>query len=376
MEFITMKNFLLVLFTFCAGSLWAQTDSTLVKELKFTGDFRFRIEHDWNSRKSDGTYRADRSRLRYRFRFGMQYHLDTYSSFGARVRTGNLLDQQGPHVTLGANTGEFGLVSVGFEKVYYQLDYKKIKFWIGKNTLPLTKLHEVFWNNNVFPEGAGLTAKINEQWTLNSGHFIVRSNGGQFGTDAYFQMIQSVHDWSTSGIKIFPALYRFENISNMPEKGTWTLNYLVLHLAGQFRISKKPFCSIGLELYKNFTDYSAHQDMLDAFKDQTRGLVSTLQVGETKKKGDWKVILYLAEIQKYAFVDYFAQNDWARWDYSSMGATGSRLTNFRGAELRIVYLVKPNFDINLRTYLVEDLVQTGAFQENGSRIRLDMNIKF
>ncbi|MEL6837343.1 MAG: putative porin, partial [Bacteroidota bacterium] len=90
------------------SEIGAQRDS-LTQKLSFTGDFRFRIEHDWNSRNASGNLRDDRSRLRYRFRFGLHYELDKHSAFGGRLRTGNINDQQGPHLTLGGENGEFGL---------------------------------------------------------------------------------------------------------------------------------------------------------------------------------------------------------------------------------------------------------------------------
>ena len=68
--------------------LIAQKDSTKTK-LSFKGDFRFRVEQDWDSRKSDGSYRNDRTRLRYRARFGVTYNYSNWVSFGMRLRTGN-----------------------------------------------------------------------------------------------------------------------------------------------------------------------------------------------------------------------------------------------------------------------------------------------
>jgi len=68
-----MTRFFLTFFFLFLGTslLFSQSDSTLIKKLTFTGDFRFRIEQDWNSRKSDATYGDIRSRLGNRFRFGM-----------------------------------------------------------------------------------------------------------------------------------------------------------------------------------------------------------------------------------------------------------------------------------------------------------------
>jgi len=84
-HYSTAMLFMLLLFS--QQDLQGQSDS-LASSLNFESDFRFRIEQDWNARKSDGSYRDDRSRLRYRFRFGFKYSKATMGSFVARVRTG------------------------------------------------------------------------------------------------------------------------------------------------------------------------------------------------------------------------------------------------------------------------------------------------
>ena len=82
--------------------LVAQNDS-IKKKLSFTGDFRFRVEQDWDSRKADGTYRDDRTRLRYRARYGFSYEHKDWVSFGIRLRTGDPKKQQDPQLTLVMN---------------------------------------------------------------------------------------------------------------------------------------------------------------------------------------------------------------------------------------------------------------------------------
>ncbi|MCF8714710.1 putative porin [Joostella atrarenae] len=109
------------------------------KALYFTGDFRFRIEQDWDSRKADGTYREDRTRLRYRARLGAFYNYNEIVSFGVRIRTGNPIKQQDPQLTLGDNSKEFGLLPIGFERIYAKFNTDWFSAWIGKNTFPFKK---------------------------------------------------------------------------------------------------------------------------------------------------------------------------------------------------------------------------------------------
>lgn len=380
-----MRLFVFSLCLFVSTSLSAQADTTAYKKLDFTSDFRFRVEHDWDGLRVDGSSPTDRSRLRYRFRFGMNYILDKNSSFGARLRSGRLDDQQGPHVTLGGNNGEFGLVSIGLEKLFYQFEAKGLKAWIGKNTLPLKKLNELFWNDNVFPEGIGVRynpysnreGAINKV-AFNAGHFIIQSSGQTFDQDRFAQFIQADLSLFQDRLSIFPAFYYFRNLGNIPDgQHTFELDYSLVHIGAEIKILKKPLLSLGLEIYDNVQDYSDHDFIVDEFQDQTQGGVVSAKLGNLEKKGDWQFHLYYANLQKFAVVDYFAQNDWVRWDYSGQNASGSRITNFQGFEFRIGYLIKKNFNLILRAYMVESLVSLeDEFAERGNRVRIDLNIKF
>jgi len=362
----------------------ATIDSTDT-HLHMGGDFRFRIEHDWNSQKSDGTYRMDRSRLRYRFRFGLTKQLNKQFQVEARIRTGNLNDQQGPHVTLG-KTSEFGLTSLGFEKASFQYKTQKFWIWVGKNSFPFWKQHELLWNDNVFPEGValGLKPKLNKIVTITPtlGHFIINSNGQLFDEDQYLSAIELNSQLFISNehrlIYNFKNLF-FHNIANIPDgKGDYFLNYNILSnsLFYSFYSGDKSF-SIGVDWYQNTSDYTNHREkMKSELVDEKMGFVAYLKYGQLKSQGDIEVQFYYANIGKYAIVDYFAQNDWARWDYSNFGATGSRLSNFRGIEVRVGYKIIQHTNIILRYYSVQQLITTDSHLESGSRIRIDLNIAF
>ena len=108
-----------------SNSLYGQTDTT-VSKVKFDLDYRFRAEQDWDSRRSNGTYREDRFRLRYRLRAGATYSYNGYS-FGMRIRTGDPKKQQDPQLTLGKGLQEFGTLPIGFEKAFFQYEKKNLQ---------------------------------------------------------------------------------------------------------------------------------------------------------------------------------------------------------------------------------------------------------
>ena len=81
--------------------------------------------------------RDDRSRLRYRLRFGFEYQLTPWSSFGARIRTGLPTKQQDPQLTLGDGFKEFSTRSEAMQlerklKSFNNRDY--LLRWIEENS--------------------------------------------------------------------------------------------------------------------------------------------------------------------------------------------------------------------------------------------------
>ena len=63
-----------VLFAMMVNTALAQEKKA--NKLKLYGDVRFRTELDRDSKKNDGSMRADRDRFRFRFRFGFKYALN------------------------------------------------------------------------------------------------------------------------------------------------------------------------------------------------------------------------------------------------------------------------------------------------------------
>lgn len=358
----------------------AQPDSS---KLEFDTDFRWRVEQDWNGIRDDGSRYDDRTRFRFRLRFGMKYQYNEWASFGFRLRSGALDDQQGPHLTFGSGTGEFSLFQVGLEKAYFQAANEEITFWLGKNTFPFWKQNELFWNNNTYPDGGAfklkkaLESSILNEFEFNMGHFIIWSSGKMLWDDAYFNGLQLVFRHANKQFTWAPAIYNFRDIGDIPDRNfNYTQDYLIGQISAEWDFRKDIPLRVGAEYYTNLIDYAGHDSIPANFGDQTDGWVVNAKWGKTRKKGDWAVWLYYANLEKYSIVDYFAQNDWSRWDYSGYGSTGSKISNFRGLETRIIYTFGPKFNLTLRVYYTERLVPEGIANSRNSRARLDLNIKF
>ncbi|PQB04090.1 putative porin [Aureitalea marina] len=360
----------------------AQTDSTQQK-FTWTGDFRFRVEPDWDSRKSDGSYRDNRTRLRYRVRFGGTYHLDSNWEIGARLRTGFGRKQQDPQLTLGYAFNEFGTLPIFLEKAYGQYVTGGIRIWAGKNTFPFEKQNELFWSDHVYPEGVALRGMwpVSGNWIDelggNTGHFIAIFNNGGLDEDSYFQGIQAVSKHWNKRLTLFPGFYYFHALPDIPDGGgTYTVDYSILHLGGRVDLLEKPIVGVELDYYHNLQEYTKNDSIPNNLQDQRTGWVISARVGKLKKKGDWKFRITLQELERFSAVDYFAQNDWARWDYSFADSPDGRLTNYRGLELMAGYMISDQIKVNTRYFAVEQLVPYGPFLETGQRIRFDIDIGF
>lgn len=377
-----MKKLIYILVLFIVpASINAQIDS-LFSRLSFNSDFRFRIEQDWNSKMSDGSFREDRSRLRYRLRAGATYKYKWYE-VGFRIRTGNPIKQQDPQLTLGDVNKEFGTLPIGIEKAYFQGELNTFTFWVGKNSFSFKKNNELFWSNNVFPEGVFIEndfiikSNFIDNLNIKAGHYIIATSNESFDRDSFFQGFQISTSFFEKKLSIFPSLYIFKNIPNIPDgNDSFSLNYSIMHLGTKYRIVNKLPINVELDYYKNLQDYSNNDLIQSNLKDQKSGFVIGLKYGEFLNKGDWLFTATYTKLEKFSAVDFLAQNDWARWDYSSSESPDGRLTNFSGIELAAGYKIDKKVNLKVKYYFVEQIIALGNSLENGSRIRLDIDIKF
>ena len=377
-----MKKLIYIFILFIVpASINAQIDS-LFSRLSFNADFRFRIEQDWDSKKSDGSYREDRSRLRYRLRAGATYKYKWYE-VGFRIRTGNPIKQQDPQLTLGDGNKEFNTLPIGIEKAYFQGEWKTFIFWLGKNNFPFEKNNELFWSDNVYPEGVTLENNFNtnsniiDNINLKGGHYIIATSNKSFDKDSYFQGFQISASFFDKRISLFPSFYYFKNIPDIPDgNDNFYINYSILHIGSKFKIIKDIPLYSEFDYYKNSQDYNGNDSIPNNLKNQKSGFVIGLKYGDFLNIRDWLFTATYTKLEKFSAVDFLAQNDWARWDYSSSESPDGRLTNFSGIELAAGYKIDKKVNLKVKYYFVEQIIALGNSLENGSRIRLDIDIKF
>ncbi len=204
----------------------------------------------------------------------------------------------------------------------------------------------------------------------------MNASGGGLEQDSYFQGIQTHMSFLNKRFEVFPALYVFNAIPDIPDGSTtFDLNYTLLHFGSRVNLSQ-PGLKLEFDYYQNLENYEQLEFIPTSLKNQKSGAVAGISYGTLKEKNDWLFKATYAYLQRFAAIDYMAQNDWVRWDYSAHDSPDGRLTNLEGIELVASTMVDHKARLTVKYYWVEQLVPYGVALENGSRIRFDLDVKF
>lgn len=200
---------------------------------------------------------------------------------------------------------------------------------------------------------------------------------GTFDDDSFIGIIQVTAHHLNKRLRIFPTFYFFNKMPDIPDGNeSARFDYKIVHFGAKALIFDQPKISLGLDIYQNLQNYADIQEIPDKLKDQKTGIVFNALYGSLAKKGDIAFGLDLMYLERYAAVDFIAQNDWVRWDYSSQGSRDGRLTNYKGISLMAGYRVSKMLQVKVRYFTVEQLIPYGPSLENGNRIRLDFDFAF
>jgi len=346
------------------------------EKLRVYGDVRFRTELDRNSKKSNGDMRADRDRLLLRFRFGVKYALNENFGFGGRIRSGNADNAQSPHVTIGDG---FNSKELSIDKAY--IKFKKGNFYasVGKNSMNMWEPDEMLWDGDVNPEGIALGNKFiidnKNKLGLNAGYFILNNNKVTEMVDGEPVTKQTFgkHNNIAFGQLKFCTRIRYNRLIIAPgilrayAEQDLGVNYQIFSIFAQFKMQNS--FNINFDYFMNLEDY---KDKVDPeFENQKTGISVTAGYSLSRKLS---AKISYAQIQKYAVIDKFAQDDWMRWGDNTM----TRSSNYGGFGIVFKYRIAGNMNTQLKYWNVTGLKKgTGDTDlETGSRIRLDFNIKF
>ncbi len=358
----------------------AQADILSTDNFSLYGDFRARVESDWNSQRSNGIERDDRTRARVRTRIGFNYDPTDYLRFGARLRTGSDDSHQSPHITvLDFDNNDTGDADFNFDKWFVQLQGGPFKAWIGRNSLNFWKQNEMFWDDDVTPVGLGASLSTElgaTALTLNAGHYSLPVGMQEFS--GKLTSAQAVLAADAGKAKVTGALGLLHFDANMTDPDAGMLlntngfrdyNVVVASLQAKFPVGSRTL-TLGADYYHNTKNYDPLD--LDPFTaanfDQDDGYVFSASYGSTSDKGDWLAAYYYAKIEALAVNSSYSQDDWVRWG----SAVESRGTDIKGHEFRVAYAITDKLNTVFRVYIVDAITTI----EDGNRARLDFNFRF
>lgn len=344
--------------------------------LSFYGDLRVRYELDWDSHTTSGSLRDDRNRGRIRARAGFGYQFSDAWSVGARVRTGNSDSQQSPHLTFASDDGVRDNLDFVIDRYFLQFKQNGFTGWAGRNTPPFWQQNEMFWDEDVTLTGlaGSYDAHLGKgNLSISGGAFCLPDGGYEFNGQRYSGQLKYSLPVKTSQVTLAAGLHYLNGQSgakNLRNKNG-ERDYLIGVASAQWSIPVKgiPF-TLGADLFYNFLNYSAADvaPFPAAAAHETLGYVFSAQLGQLKKHGDWLVGYYYAHIETFAVNASYAQDDWFRFG----NTTQTDASDYQGHEVRVAYAVSKNINLMARVFLVEAITT----QQDGNRVRLDLNWKF
>ncbi len=350
------------------------------------GDFRLRIEQDWDSRKGDGTQRGDRLRLRFRLRAGFDLNFSERWSARVQLRSGPHASQQSPHITIyDFDGGDSGPYEFNFD--YWFLSYETGSFeaWAGRNELSFAHQDDLFLIDNVTFAGAGGSYTH----ALGPGALALRANYvalpvgmRDFSGTSFIGQVVYDQEVEPMGFSIGAGVFASRADPDDPvggslltENNTRDYDLLNLQVQNRWTVFGSPL-RFGLDYSRNLRDYrdTPEGSFSHFHQKHVNGWVAEVLWGGNDP-GDVQLGYYYSHVEALAANSSYIQDDWARWGT----ATQARLTNMKGSEFRFLWTITHGQNVFARLFFVDaiDLLEPGdTALEDGKRFRLEYNIAF
>lgn len=367
-----MKQLFLGLLLFANTIAYSAIKLDQEEKFQVYGDFRLRLETDWNNQDCDRVKSDDRTRLRVRARVGFQYDHNDCVTMGARVRTGPDSDHQSSNITIiDFNHNDTSDAHFNFDKWFLKVKSGCFWAWAGRETLPMWMQNERFWGKtDVIPAGiaAGAKTEIGKCGYLqfNSGYFSLPVGMKDFSGNLGLGQIVFTNNWCPIGLTLASGVMFFDANSTDPDgallpDGNGGRDYTVWveNIQIRFDMGDVPV-QIGGDLCYNSRNYSATDPnaYTATHRKEKDGWVVSIQAGKRKDPGDWLFRYTYADIDALATSSSYTQSSWVRWGTA---------TDIRGHEFRIVYIPCANWYLLGRVYIV----RTKTCPQKGKRARLD-----
>lgn len=351
------------------------------EKLGLYGDFRGRLENDFNRDAITDT----RTRGRIRFRLGLDFPINDDLTVGSRFATGALNDPQSPHATF---TGAFDKQNFSLDRAFVKWNpnfFNEMTLWLGKFGHPFispTVYNELVWDADVQPEGGAVGLEIKDKGFLKSLRLV---NGAYIlleqdpGNEAWMDAVQTSAAFKISDTLTLTTATGFYYYGNV-NAGAPGANSIVRNdnggntatdsdgdgIADTFSANFRILDSFINLVYTGFPMPLALQGQYfhnfgsNAIRDD--GYAFGVAYGQLKEQWDWRAYYQYQLVQQDAVFSPFTQDDFLRQ------------TNFKGHAGGVAVAVYKNVDLHAWT-LIDQLDSAGGGKQQ-ARTRLDLNVKF
>jgi len=288
---------------------------------------------------------------------------------------------QDPQVTLGEELSPISTLPVAIERLYASIKNRDFQIVFGKNYYPFKKYHEMYWSDWINPNGISFRYNVMNVMELRSLFAVIQSNGLSFDKDAFMFGVQLpfVFEDPETKLKVEhnQTFHYFNEIPVLPfglPSGRYSpfFYYLSVKISQPTRKGEVYVLS---EAFLELKKLSPMDTLLEGFDNERTGGCLKFGYEHETRRAHWETSLNYTYMPKYSAVDYFAQNDWARWNYRSMGSPVSNLTNIQGIEFVFKYWHSEKINITMKYFNTSRIKAEGPVRENNDRLRVDLNIK-
>ncbi len=317
-------------------------------KIKLYGDLRIRAETD-KSEKQDGTDR-DRTRLRYRARFGVAFQPNEHWS--AKLRLATTSSQNSPYESF-ATVGETADLKIGVDTAFIAYTgVSNLTLVAGKTPLNFWQQNEIFLDDDINPEALAAVYEIGA-FTLNAAYAYLTAGTWDTETDSAKK---------NSGVVTYQAVFQGGNgLKYTAALGGASVN---AH-EGVFNSTQHTMLSVQLkgDAWLAGADYLKS----DADAEDTAYVV----------QGRYKVTKAIGLRAYYYHVEGNATLADGLLTQDNFPSNEKAADNFKGYRLQMDYKVDKGTSVDLRLYDTEIITRgmDGQDAEN-TRLQLNVTLKF
>ena len=342
-------------------------------DLTFTGDFRLRYEH----RGSDGIQQRERSRYRFRLRFGfIKSWLDDQMKVGFRLASGdnNTVFGRSANQTF---TGGFNKKDIWLDQAYAIYSPKAIPGLtiIGGKIPNILEHTDLTFDSDLNPEGFAV-AYHRELCGIdvfgNFAHIVV--NESRNGHDTMLHVYQGgIRAPLPGGMKSTVAVtwYDFENYEDLglvaaDPANSWNRDMKIFNILAKVQFKA---CGLPWQVYVDWVHNCRDGDTTPDFQNADDGYALGVKVGKNKTKGDWSAGYQFKYIEMNSTPAILNDSEFAT-DSAALGAT----TNVKGHVFKVKYNLTDFLIAGGNVFLVKPIV--GDPDENNFIMQFDLLWKF